>query len=336
MIPHNLLGNWSAEQVAQLHDAIFVASHRLTELEQFSDAGLVQTLDAHPRDQLGVFTMGSDPVRRNQWQAGDAGRLSGKTLLETVRRGRLLLNLRHIAQHHEVYRVAVDTLYNELESLCIDQSLIEPSADLWISSPAAMTYYEVDRLLTMLWQVRGTKQVWAYPLAAGILSNRTLESVLYSGSADGLEYYPELDRYAREVDLAPGQMMTWPHHTPYRSVNRGGLNVTLVTHHATRGAIRRNRICLANRSLRRVLGRHFPSTRLDGIGAAVKDLAIRAADRLPGAAPKPPQRVACPITFCVDPTAPNAIRALGTPPAAARPIVAPAMDVTSVDMPVRS
>lgn len=338
MIPHNLLRNWSAEQVAQMHNAIFVAQHRLAELELFSDEGLAQTLDVHPRADLGVGTMGTDPVRRSQWREGDAGRLSGKTLLESVKRGRLALNLRHVARYHDEYSVIVNAIYDELESLCDCGPIFGRSANLWISSPTAMAYYQVDCSICMLWHVRGTKRVWAYPLESGIISSKMIESLVYGETSDAIEYYPELDRYAKVVDIEPGQMITWPQHTPYRLANTGGLNVSLFTEHMTRRAVRKNNVYLANRCLRRRLGHGSASTGLDGFVPAMKEWAICTARRLPLLAPKPPRRFRPPITFHVDPAAPGAVRSLGGAPWAAAPIVAPIVaprtDLPGVDVPV--
>jgi hypothetical protein len=334
MIPHNLLKNWTAEQVALMHNAIFVAEHRLAELELFSDEGLAHTLDAHPRADLGVGTMGSDPVRRNQWQEGDVGRLSGKRLLKIVERGRLSLDLRRVMDHHEDYRLVVNTLYDELESLCDCGPIFNRSANLVISSPTTLVYYHVDCQVSMLWHIRGTKRVWAYPLEAGVLSAKMLESVLYGEMPEEIEYYPELDRYAKVVDLESGQMMTWPQHTPYRIVNTGGLNVTLCTEHMTRRALRKNNVHLANRYLRRMLGCRLTSTQLDGFAPAMKELAMRVACHLPLVAPQPPQGYSYPVTFCVDPTAPDGIKPLGAPPVSTVPIVAPAVDVPNIDVPI--
>jgi len=317
-----------------MHNAIFVAQHRLAELDLFSDEGLARTLDAHPRHDLGVSTMGSDPVRRNQWQEGSPGPLSGAKLLKIVKRGRLHLILRNVMDHHDDYRKVVDTLYDELESLCGGEALFNRSANLLVSSPTAIVYYHVDRPITMLWLVRGTKRVWAYPLEAGILSARALESVLCGETSDEIEYYPELDRYAKVFDLEPGQMVTWPQHTPYRAVNTGGLNVTLCTEHMTRRAMRKNCVYLANRVLRRVLGYRFASTELSGFVAATKALSIRATRRRSLLAPRPPQSRRHPVTFRVDPTAPDGVRSLDPSPTATVPTVDLAGDVHGSNVPV--
>lgn len=334
----NLLKNWNETQVSQMHNAIFVAEHRLAELEIFSDDGLVQTLDRHPRKDLGVNTMGTDPARRQDWQEGDAGDLDGRTLLEVAKHGRLWLNLRRVMNHHPEYREIVDQLYDELESICDCGSIFNRSANLLISAPEAIVYYHVDCPANMLWHIRGTKRVWAYPLESGVVSAETIEAVLCGEKSEEIEYRPDLDQHAVVVDLEPGQIITWPQHTPHRVVNTGGLNVSLSTEHMTRRALRKNNVYLANSHFRHLLGGGFRSTEIDGVVPAAKEFALRAARRVPFLSPQPPLGYKYPVTFRVNPDAPHGVESLVTSPAAtavatAIPIATPTFDIPDVSMP---
>jgi hypothetical protein len=53
----------------------------------FDDAGLAEVLDRYPRDKLGIFTMGEDPVAWRSWRRGVGENLSGAELLEAAREG---------------------------------------------------------------------------------------------------------------------------------------------------------------------------------------------------------------------------------------------------------
>lgn len=64
MFRQTLLKNWTDEQIEQMRTSIFVAEHRLAELDLFTDEALARVLDAHPRKDLGVNTMGCDPAHR--------------------------------------------------------------------------------------------------------------------------------------------------------------------------------------------------------------------------------------------------------------------------------
>jgi hypothetical protein len=309
MYRQKLLKNWTDAQIEQMRHSIFVGEHRLGELDLFTDEALARALDAHPRKDLGVFTMGSNPARRQTWQEGDAGDLDGRTLLELTKKGRLFLTLRRLMDHHTVFHEAVNLLYDELETLS-GESIFERLASLQISSPTAGVYFQVDCRTTMLWQIRGKKRIWMYPMEDGAASAETIESALIG---EEIAYRRELDRHAKVVDLGPRQVITWPQHTPYRAANTRGLNVTLLTEHVTRLAQRRNNVHLANRHFRRLYRRGFSSTEVEGPAAALKEAAIRVVRRLPLVAPPPPRVSSRPITFAVDPQARGGVRLLDAP-----------------------
>jgi hypothetical protein len=152
--------------------------------------------------------------------------------------------------------------------------------------------------------------VWAYPLEAGLVSDETIEGVLCGEKSEELDYRPEWDKLATAHDLEPGEMITWPQHTPHRVVNTEGLNVSLSTEHMTPRAVRRNNVFLANRHFRKLLGGSWRRTELDGWRPAAKELALRVARRIPLIAPAPPLGYKYPITFEMDLDAPNCVRPL--------------------------
>ena len=305
-----LLENWTPEQAARMENAIFVAQHRLHELPLFDDELLIELLDRHPRQDLGINTMGTDPVRHDQWQEGRAGQLNAEQLFEAANAGRIWLNLRRVMDHHADYARLVNALYEELEAGCPGLATYNRSANLLISSPQAIVYYHVDCPVNMLWHLRGTKRVWAYPLESGIVSDETIEGVLCGEKSEELEFQMEWDDLAVSYDLQPGEMVTWPQHTPHRVVNTGGLNVSLSTEHMTRRAARRNNVYLANRHFRHILPGDFRSVALNGWRPALKELMLRVLRRVPLLAPTPPQGYKYPVSFEVDLEAPNCVRPL--------------------------
>ena len=305
-----LLENWTPEQAARMERTIFVAQHRLHTLELFDDEKLVELLDSHPRQDLGINTMGTDPVRRQDWQEGRAGKLDAAGLLEAARTGRIWLNVRRVMDHHPEYAELVLALYANLEHTCPGLHTFNHSANLLISSPEAIVYYHLDCPVNMLWHLRGQKRVWAYPLEAGLVSDETIEGVLCGERSEELDFRPEWDELAVVHDLEPGEMITWPQHTPHRVVNTAGLNVSLSTEHMTARAVRRNNVFLANRHFRKLLGGAWRRTELGGWRPTLKEFALRVVRRIPAIAPKPPQGYKYPVTFEVDPTATNSVRQL--------------------------
>ena len=254
--------------------------------------------------------MGTDPLRRDDWQEGRAGNLTAVELFAAAQLGRVWLNLRRVMDHHPEYARLVNNLYAEMESVCPGLHTFNRSANLLISSPDAIVYYHLDCPINMLWHLRGTKRVWAYPLESGIVSDETIEGVLCGERSEELEFRPEWDEIATVYDLQPGEMVTWPQHTPHRVINTGGLNVSLSTEHMTRRGARRNNVFLANRHFRGLLPGEFRSTAQTGWRPALKEFALRVARRIPAIAPAPPQGFKYPVSFEVDLDTPHCVRQL--------------------------
>jgi hypothetical protein len=179
-----------------------------------------------------------------------------------------------------------------------------------ISSPGAQVYYHLDCPANMLWHLRGRKRVWAYPLEAGLVSDETIEGVLCGEKSEELDFKLEWDAVAIAHDLEPGEMITWPQHTPHRVVNTEGLNVSLSTEHMTPAAVKRNNVYMANRHFRKLLGGPWKRTDVIGWRPALKQFALRVSRRVPMIAPPPPTGYKYPVTFEVDLSAPNCVRSL--------------------------
>ena len=314
VIETHLLENWTPEQAARMERAIFVAQHRLHTLDLFDDEHIIELLERHPRRDLGINTMGDDPTRRQDWHEGSAGGLSAAELLEAARIGRIWLNVRRVMNHHAEYAEVVRAVYADLEGTCPGLTTFNHSANLLISSPGAQVYYHLDCPANILWHLRGKKRVWAYPLEAGLVSDETIEGVLCGEKSEELDFKREWDELAISQEIEPGELITWPQHTPHRVVNTEGLNVSLSTEHMTPAAVRRNNVYMANRHFRQLLGGEWRRTETSGWRPAAKELALRVARRIPMIAPAPPTGYKYPVTFEVDLGAPNCVRALDRKP----------------------
>ncbi|GAA4425634.1 cupin-like domain-containing protein [Bremerella cremea] len=288
----------------QLEDRPLTVQHHLLETGLFDDEHLIRVLDTHPRDYLNVHTMGTDE-NRNEWQEGDASKLSGEQLWEATQAGRLWLNVRNMAQHHTDYRNVINDLYDELESKVPGFNALERSANLLISSPRALVYYHLDIPCNMLWHMRGVKRVWAYPPRDDrYVTQQKVEDVICGICNEELDYQPEFDAEAMVVDLQPGQMVTWPQNTPHRVSNLEGLNVSLTTEHLTPKARRRIKLFRANRFLRHTMGCRHLSQNTEGLGYRMKVSSyafVRAWEKM---FPKKAEGYHYPVTFKLDPSHP--------------------------------
>ena len=69
----SIIADWTPDKAKAFTRDNLVFQHGLHERPMFDDAGLEQLLDRYPREKLGVFTMGEDPVAWTTWRKGSAG-----------------------------------------------------------------------------------------------------------------------------------------------------------------------------------------------------------------------------------------------------------------------
>lgn len=300
-----LLENWTQPQFGTLEQGVLLARHRLLETGLFDDERLVELLDTHPADCLQINTMGENEGVL-EWQEGDRNGVDGATLLETVERGRLWINIRNMLDHHPQYAKVIHQLYDELEAGNPKFRAHHRSANLLLSSPHALVYYHMDIPVNMLWHLRGRKRVWVYPhFDERFVARDILELVCSGEYTEDIPYDPEMDRFALTFDAQPGELITWPQHTPHRVTNLDGLNVSLSTEHRNPTATRRNNVIMANRWLRANFNCDCRDFGPDGIAAHAKQFLmrlVRLTRRFNGY--QPPRKIVYPVTFQVDPAAP--------------------------------
>lgn len=302
-----VLADWTSTQASALGREVLLARHQLADWDLFSDAGLIRTFEAHPRETFQVWWMGRDKIER-EWQQGDPGDLSGDQLLQAVRQGRLWFNILRVQDHHPAYRDLLNQIYDELEARCPGFRTLYRSMNLLVSAADAMVFYHADSPLNMLWHLRGRKRVWVYPPGdPRFAPQEELERIYAQEVQEDLPYREEFDQHAEVFDLEPGDIVTWPQNTPHRIENLSGLNVSLSTEHYTPEARRRQNVYLANLYFRRRFGLPFRSTAIHGAWPFMKTNAFRVARK---ARLLPIRPIAPPMTFRVDPSAPGAMVAL--------------------------
>jgi hypothetical protein len=245
---------WPDDVSARFARETLVINHDLHTREMFTDTGLESLLDRYPRDKLGVFTMGSDPVDWRSWQSGKAGDLSGAELLAGVHAGRIWLNLRAANHYLEDYAALSDEIFANKESHIKGLKTLKHDLGVLISSPNAQVFYHLDSALVSLWQIRGTKFVRVYDPAAPFARPEQIEAVVLRESAEQIPFDPAWDDAAQSVTLEPGMMVTWPQNAPHRIVNGPMVNVSLSLEFMTPQALLRANVIYANGVLRRRFG----------------------------------------------------------------------------------
>ncbi|MEN3359978.1 MAG: hypothetical protein V7637_3960 [Mycobacteriales bacterium] len=300
-MPGSLL-TWSAAEAARFGREPLKAGHRLHESALFADEALVELLDRMPPDRLHAYTMGDDPGDHSQWRAVRYPGVSGRDLVEAVRRGRLWLNLLRVQDSDHRYGLLAGRAYEELADLVPGFAPTSISATVLISSPGAMVHYHADGQPNLLWHLRGRKQVLVYPaLDPRFLSTGDLQRIFAGESDEFVPYRRSWDDHAAVLDLAPGEVASWPQNAPHRVVNTVGLNVSLSTEHHTRASARREHVWAANLLLSRQFHLSVSSTKESGPWAAAKATCYRVLRRLSG---PPMPTPASTVVLRIDDTAP--------------------------------
>lgn len=302
----SVITHWTPDQARNFGRANLGFDHNLHTRPQFSDAGLADILDRYPRERLGVFTMGDDPVAWRTWRRGVAEGLSGAELVEAVKLGRIWLNLRAVNTHADEYALLSDEIFADIEA-ATGQRTFRRDLGLLISSPGVQVFYHLDVPLVTLWQVRGTKTVWLYPPRAPYVDDEQLERIVLKETAEQFAYDPAWDAGADAVVLEPGRMATWPQNAPHRIENGPMMNVSLSIEFMTPAALVRANVVYANGILRKSFGARpkvqagYDPRALAKLGAARALKALRPGERT---------RDPLPVTFSLVRGEPGAIAAL--------------------------
>ena len=252
--------HWTPEKRADFTRNNLLFRHELAHSELFSEDALIALIDRYPKDALEVFTMGYDPAVFGEWHLGRRDCLDGKALMQAVRQGRLWLNLRRVNHADPAIRELCDRIFAEVKRETGVTNL-KNDLGLLISSPNAHVVYHLDMPMVMLWQIRGVKRVYLYPVDAGFFSDAQIEGIALRESDENLPYEPAFDRSAFVHDLKPGEMLTWPQNAPHRIVNGDMVNVSLSIEFQTPKSLWHANVLYANGCLRRWLARNPSVTR---------------------------------------------------------------------------
>lgn len=299
-----IIRDWTPDKAQDFGREVLSFDHDLHRRPMFDDDGLADLLDRYPRDRLGVFTMGQDPREWRTWRRGTAGALPGKVLLEMAREGRIWLNLRAVNDHLPDYAALAGEVFGEKEAQVPGLRTMKRDLGVLISSPNAQVFYHLDVPMVSLWQIRGVKTVWAYPVADPYVGAEALEAIVLRETAEQFAFDPAWDAGAAKVQLTPGRMLTWPQNAPHRIENGPMLNVSLSMEFMTPAALLRANLIYANGLLRRRLGMD-PAIQpgLSPLGLA-KVAAARAAKAL--RLQKAHERV-LPVTFNLETEVPGSV-----------------------------
>jgi hypothetical protein len=225
--------------------------------------------------------MAEDGHRLESWSYCDRADLPGRVILETVKTGRLWVNMRKINEAHPRYAQLLEAIYTELQDYMPDFATFKRTCGLLISSPKAQVFYHADVPGQTLWQLRGRKRLHLYPGDAPFLKPENLENIIRGVTEEEIPYEPWFEDYATGYDLDPGDMLHWGLNRPHRVNNYDCLNVSITTEHWTPAIRRSFAMNYGNGILRQSLGWAPRSRALDGPAFWTK-VGLTAAWRLSG------------------------------------------------------
>lgn len=227
--------------------------HKLADTGLFTEESIARLIDGCEPDHYNITSMGYD---KNvlEWRSGEIGSLSGQEVIESIRKGRMWMNLHRIMDRDPKYQAVLDKIFNEFEGLIPGLKTFKRNMTLLISSPNIQVYYHADIQGQSLWQIAGKKRVYVYPASDAFISSESIEKVLLRETEEEVPYEQWFDDYAEVYDLEPGQMVHWPLYAPHRVENYDCMNISVTTEHWTRDIWNAYAVNFGNGVLRRTLG----------------------------------------------------------------------------------
>lgn len=238
--------------------------HKLADTGLFTEEAIANLIERCEPEHYNINTMGTD---KNvlEWRAGDLGDLSGKQVIDAIRKGRMWMNLHRIMDRDERYNVLLNRIFNEFEDQIPNLKTFKRNMTLLISSPNIQVYYHADIQGQSLWQISGKKRIYVYPATDTFISDISLEKILLRETEEEVPYDGWFDEYAICYDLEPGQMVHWPLYAPHRVENLDCINISVTTEHWTREIWNSYAVNFGNGVLRRTAGLNALSRAPEGL-----------------------------------------------------------------------
>ena len=226
---------WSPKEYQNFGITPQVSQHQFHQLDLFSDSALEALLDNYPRHWLQCYTMGSNPEKHHEWTPVHIDESSGSEILEALHKGRMWVNVINIDKYNGEYAELIAQMYQVINANCEHITNAKSSfSALLISSPGVQVYCHVDADANMLWHLKGRKRVWVYPTRDTRFAPQTyVEEIIGEVRHENVPFERWYDDHAFSHELAPGEVVSWPQHSPHR-VENIGFNVSLTTSYGSR------------------------------------------------------------------------------------------------------
>ena len=265
----SILADWNPQFSKQFGEQTTLFHHRLRESGLFERAALAKLIDKTPQEHYGLNTMGRDP-QNPVWRSGLIGENGGETVIDTIEKGRMWLNIQRIQDYAPEYAELLDDLYADFNREMPDFKPFKTSLGVLISSPEVQVFYHADVPGQSLWQLHGEKQVYIYPNREPFLPQKALEGIIMGDTEEEIKYDPSFDNHADKFLLKSGEALNWGLNGPHRVVNENCLNISATTEHWTADVRNSYAVNYANGVLRKKFGATSLSQKSDGLSVYPK------------------------------------------------------------------
>jgi len=299
-----IIENMTEEHAAAWGHEIIQLKHRLASSELFSDDNLARLIERTPQSVSPIVLMPGTNNPNGSWGYCDRAGLSGKTVLEAIKNGRLWINMLKLEEVDPQFNDLLETMFSEFQNAVPGFKPFRKTIGVLISSPGTRVSYHADVPGQSLWQVRGKKRIHIYPANSPFLNAPDLENIIRGVTEEEIPYDPSYDAHAEIFDLEPGDMMHWPLNGPHKVENADCVNVSVTTEHWTPATRRNFAVHYGNGVLRRELGLQPRSSATAGPAFWAK-VGITAAWRAFGLQEKTAFKRT--LTNRVDPNAPDGV-----------------------------
>jgi len=273
--------NWSKEDYQNFGLKVQLLKHNYHKSSLFNDKALEELLDNYPRESLQCYTMGTDPEKHNDWTPVHIAERSGAEIMQALKKGRFWVNLINIAEYNQDYRDLVNDMYQRIRSNSPHLKNIKPAfSALLISSPGIQVYSHVDVDANMLWHLKGRKKAWVYPHDDKRFTSQTyIEEIIAQERHENIPYEKWFDDYAVHAELKPGDVVSWPQHSPHRIENID-LNISITTSYASKASRRLIGVYGFNHHFLKKMGVKNRSIKTSGLIPIIKEFLYFASNRL--------------------------------------------------------
>lgn len=273
--------DWTKEEFENFSLELQLLDHNYQKSPLFSDEALIELLDNYPRKWLQCYTMGTNPEDHSDWTTVHIADRTGEEILQALKKGRIWINAVNFDQYKTEYSELIEQMYQKIDQNCSAITNVKPSfSALLVSSPGIQVYYHLDPDPNMLWHLKGTKKVWVYPPHdERFTPQHYIEEIIGEERHENLPYKKSFDEYAQSYELKPGQLVSWPQHSPHR-VENVDLNVSLTSSYGSKQSRRLNGVHGANHYILKRLGIKNRSVNTKGLIPAIKAFSYYGLNRL--------------------------------------------------------